>query len=108
MKSLKLVPNEIPESTKPTSTLDMVLYVANYSPPGQGFNAEEVGARLRIIDAVREAQARGADELLLEDADAAKLAKLAPVAQWTTVHACIPRFVEAVKNMPTVKPAIAS
>lgn len=77
---------DIPKSPDcPTSRLsDLALYAVNQAPQG-GFDLATIRARLRLMDALNQAEG----EIALEDADAATLRLAVATCRWPWSHPAV-------------------
>lgn len=76
---------------------DLIVACTNFLKPNVGITSENMGKRIRIIDAVKNINVGKVIEL--EDADAALLKKLSEEMQWAIVHEDIATFGAAIKRM---------
>lgn len=70
---------------------DLALIAVNYDDKKQGFTAEEVHDRVRIISILKAATAL--QQVQLEDADAKKLLACINVTRWSQPHPDVDEFV---------------
>lgn len=69
-------------------------------PPGQAIKADDMRARIRVLDAIDAA----GDVLALEDADAALMQRCVAQMTWKVVHRDIVRFCDDVANLASEPP----
>lgn len=108
---LKTVMINLPgaDEALPFRYADPIIGIINASAQERGLPLSEVAKSLRVLDAVRAAQAADADHVTLEDADFDHLLKhVRGFTGWRLIHQCVVDFVAAVESavvMGTGNPA---
>ena len=97
MKRLPLASGVVDE----LGTAALIRQALEYAPK-DGLTVEGMRARIRVLDALEDAEMAQAAVLLLEDADAVILQSCAAAARWREFHRGIVAFGDAVAGMETV------
>ena len=92
-----------PQTPDTANYLDLAAACLN-AMPERGFAPDEMRVRMRVLDAIEQAQAQESSHLTLEDADAAKLQACVQAMHWRVLDRQLLEFTDAVANMPAPAP----
>ena len=99
MRYLRLKAEEVNISGSHQSTASIVAACVN-NPPKGGFSPDVMRSRIRVLDALEDANG----VLTLEDADAKTLSKCVAEMRWTICAQGILDFVDLVADLPSEAP----
>jgi len=95
MKTLANKTTELAKDAESKMTYADLVKVCVNQPPKDGFTAEEMRSRFRLIDVCDKAT----DTLDFEDADCSKVKELVDAMKWAVIHKDLITFCEDVKAL---------